>query len=94
MPGTLQPVGQNGITPAMWNTLIQQVNQLWAIVQGGATNNTMIVLDQYGNAVAIVGQLNQTVSNGATSGGGGTTAPTGLTGAGIASHKTGSWVQL
>lgn len=91
MPGNNKPVGA---AVGMW----QWVQQILAAFNKRLTNlenaQTQILVDQYGNAVAIIGQLAQTVTEGASYGNAGSQASTGLTGVGIATHKSGSWVQI
>jgi hypothetical protein len=53
-----------------------------------------IMTDMYGNATYIIGNLNQTVTEGASFGVPGTQAATGLTGYGVAVYQSGAWHAL
>lgn len=68
MPGTPQPVGRGPSNlPPFWNAVMQAITQ-----QQQATNalaagaQQTILVDQWGNAQVILGQLNQTVTIGAS----------------------------
>lgn len=91
MPGT-QPPAMGAAGP--WDWVRQMFNNITRRLHALENQQTQIILDQYQNAVVIIGQLNQTVTTGASFGSPGTQGTTGLTGAGIASHHTGSWVQI
>ena len=91
MPGT-QPASMGAATP--WTWVSQQLIKLMARVKALENQQTTLILDEYQNTTCIIGQLNQTVTTGASFGSPGTVASTGLTGVGIATHKSGSWVQI
>ena len=91
MPGTLKPAGAAAST---WEWVQQMFQSIAKRLHALENSQTQIILDQYGNAVIIIGQLNQTVTTGASFGMAGTTAGTGLTGAGIAVNVSGTWRSL
>lgn len=91
MPGT-QPATMGATGP--WDWVKQQLISLTRRVKALENSQSTILLDQYQNAVVIIGPLNQTVTTGASFGNPGTVASTGLTGVGIAVYQSGSWHSL
>ena len=66
MPGVLRTLGDDGITPAPWASLIGQVNSAANIAAGVATQTTRLTLDAYQNCTSIMaGNLSQVVTIGA-----------------------------
>lgn len=66
MPGTPAPVGERGVLGPWWNAIMSAIQTLQgqvAALQAGAQQTN--VVDQYGNVIVIVGQLNQIVTIGA-----------------------------
>lgn len=89
MPGVLRPLSSDSGIPQIFSQILQQMNDTQAQLNGASTNTTRQTTDQYGNCVAIIGQLNQTVTEGAAwntvsaSVYAGVSVGTGLTGSGI-----------
>lgn len=77
-----------------WAWISQMFDNITRRLKALENRETQIILDQYGNAVVIIGQLNQTVTTGASFGVPGTNAATGLTGTGIAVYQSSAWHSL
>jgi hypothetical protein len=79
MPYPPAPVGNNGPINPFWNAIFQKMHSqgqgLAAVTQGAQQT---ITVDHYGNAIVILGQVNQTVTIGATHGQAGVQVGTGL----------------
>lgn len=73
-----------------WDWVRQMFDNITRRLKALENQQTQIILDQYGNAVIIIGQLNQTVTTGASFGVPGTNAATGLTGVGLAIYDSGA----
>ncbi len=69
MPGTPAPVGPDGPMPTFISSMLQSIKnlqkQVSGLTQGAQQTN---IVDQYGNTLLVVGQLNQTVTIGAAQG--------------------------
>jgi hypothetical protein len=95
MPGP-SPSAHNAF-PALLQELLRRVLALEVWTRGllNSKGTTLIARDALGNATAIMGYLEQELQVGWNGEGERPKpTPTGLTGTGLASYKTGHWVQL